>query len=111
MKYKYKVSFILIFLILTGINIGCEKSEENCEDTNCSDYNSREEAQRAFDADPECRNDLDHDNDKKACEQFDYQATTSCPTTSNCGCSGKTKPVCEKDPCCRWVKGKGCKCK
>lgn len=111
MKHKYTFTYILTFLISTFIIMGCTQSESACVDTNCSDYSSQEEAQRAFEADPECRDDLDHDNDYKACEQFDYQETTNCPTTVNCGCSGKTKAVCKKDPCCRWEKGQGCKCK
>lgn len=34
----------------------------------------------------------------------------NCPTTSQCGCSGKNQPVCASD-CCKWVTGTGCVCK
>ncbi len=88
-------------------------SATGCVDTNCADYSSQEAAQRAFDANPVCRNDLDRDNDGIACESFSYkQAPVSynCATTANCGCAGKRKVVCQQNPCCKWVKGKGCRC-
>lgn len=90
-------------------------------DYNCDDYNSQAEAQTAFNANPECRADLDADNDGIACEEnhwTDYYnslnnnsgSTSDCPTTSNCGCSGHNKSPCEQDPCCKWVVGSGCEC-
>ena len=81
-----------------------------CVDTNCSDYTSQSDAQAAFNRDPECRNDLDADNDGIACEE-PGNSVTSCPGTANCGCSNKTKAECENDPCCRWIVGEGCNCK
>lgn len=44
-------------------------SDLPCEDTNCADYASRTEAQQNFDWDPDCRGDLDADNDGLACEE------------------------------------------
>jgi hypothetical protein len=81
-----------------------------CIDTNCSDYYSQAAAQAAYDADPECRGDLDADNDGIACEE-PGNSVTICPTTANCGCSNKNKSPCETDPCCRWIVGTGCKCR
>ena len=85
-------------------------NDTGCVDTNCADYISQSAAQAAFNADPECRDDLDADNDGIACEESGNSVTT-CPTTSNCGCSNKPKSQCENDPCCRWIVGEGCRCK
>ncbi len=115
MKYlKNLISISSIFITLS-ITISCSKSEEEfdlssiCRDTNCANYTSQPAAQAAFNADPECRNDLDRDNDGIACEEPGNSVRT-CVTTSNCGCSNKRKVECEKDPCCRWVVGSGCEC-
>lgn len=86
-----------------------------CDDTDCADYPSKEAAQAAFDRDPECRNDLDHDNDGDACEDHFKSSpgntgNDGCPKTSNCGCSNKRKAECESK-CCKWVVGEGCKCR
>lgn len=50
--------------------MACGESNEPCVDTNCSDYPSQEAAQRDFNANPECRGDLDADNDGIACENL-----------------------------------------
>ncbi len=103
------------FLFITTL-ISCSESEEvpidtlsSCRDTNCANYTSQAAAQAAFEADPECRNDLDRDNDGIACEEPGNSVRT-CATTSNCGCSNKRKAECENDPCCKWVVGSGCEC-
>ncbi len=87
---------------------------DDCQKTNCANYNSMMEAQAAFDADPECRKNLDHDGDGKACEEpgnnVTPKPTSTCPTTANCGCSGKNKTPCQSNPCCKWVTGSGCQC-
>ncbi|WP_298547160.1 hypothetical protein [uncultured Aquimarina sp.] len=44
-----------------------------------------------------------------ACDEQSDDVTT-CATTANCGCSGKTKSACESDACCQWIVGTGCKC-
>jgi len=80
-----------------------------CKDTNCANYSSQVAAQADFNADPECRNDLDRDNDGIACEESGNSVKT-CASTSNCGCSGKNKAPCQSNPCCRWIVGEGCKC-
>ena len=37
---------------------------------------------------------------------------TGCPTTSQCGCSGKNKSDCDAAyNCCKWVVGTGCVCR
>ncbi|GAA4278582.1 excalibur calcium-binding domain-containing protein [Aquimarina mytili] len=118
---KNILTLILIGFVLTLFN-ACSKSEDNttiedintdssigCRDTNCANYTSEAAAQAAFDADPECRNDLDRDNDGIACEE-PGNSVKNCASTSNCGCSNKRKAECENDPCCRWVVGEGCKC-
>lgn len=116
MKTLYSLTFLLITVILLSISSACRtpdppKSNTTCIDTNCEDYSSQQEAQRAFEADPECRNDLDHDNDGIACEHLNNVDINNCPTTANCGCSRKRKTECQGDPCCQWIVGEGCRCK
>lgn len=120
MKNLCSIKFWLVIILLISITNACttptlpeiqEPVTTNCIDTNCEDYRSQQEAQRAFEADPECRNDLDHDSDGIACEHLSNENTTNnCPTTANCGCSGKRKAQCQQDPCCKWIVGEGCKC-
>ena len=106
-------------------------SSLDCEDTNCEDYSSRYEAQLDYDWNPDCRNDLDADNDGLACEENNWteyysslnssgdspsssgggSSNSGCPTTSNCGCSGLNKSPCESNSCCKWVVGDGCECR
>lgn len=118
---------LFAFLVLLFCNSCSEPfsgslSNSDCEDTNCADYNSRLDAQNDFDLNPECRADLDGDNDGKACEDnywTDYYSSINnnsggnigCPTTSNCGCSGINKDPCQNHSCCRWIVGTGCRCK
>lgn len=110
---KYLPLFsMLLFTTCTDIesnNIDLPSEISNCRDTNCANYTSQTAAQAAFDADPECRNDLDRDNDGIACEEPGNSVKT-CASTSNCGCSNKNKAPCEADPCCRWIVGEGCRC-
>ncbi|WP_025743176.1 excalibur calcium-binding domain-containing protein [Aquimarina pacifica] len=115
MKNKYN---IILFITLVSFQNSCTSFDDvisndpSCIDTNCSDYGSQQAAQAAFDADPDCHNDLDRDNDGIACEQNYYETNTSnCPTTANCGCSNKNKDVCIRDSCCQWIVGDGCRCK
>jgi hypothetical protein len=43
---------------------------------------------------------------------FGCSRDITCPTTSRCGCSDKTKAECEASPdCCKWTTGQGCGCK
>src|SRR5215207_4173836 len=42
------------------------------DDLNCEDFDSQEEAQAVLDRDPSDPNNLDADNDGKACETFPY---------------------------------------
>lgn len=100
----------LFGIILFLSSCGKDTTSIPCSDTNCADYTSQAAAQADFDADPECRNDLDADNDGIACEELG-NSVTICPTTSNCGCSGKNKAPCQADLCCKWVVGEGCECK
>ncbi len=102
---------LLLPLCILLISISCSGEENTtpCKDTNCANYISQSAAQAAFNADPECRNDLDADNDGIACEE-PGNSVKDCATTSNCGCSNKNKTPCQADPCCRWVVGEGCKC-
>ncbi len=106
---------ILLFQMLLSCSSAESPSESvsessfDCRDTNCANYTSQSSAQAAFDADPECRNDLDRDNDGFACEEPGNSVKT-CASTSQCGCSGKNKSPCQSDPCCRWIVGEGCEC-
>ncbi len=111
---------ILFLLLLSFLACSTDddihpSSKEDCVDTDCRDYTSQAAAQAAYDADPECRNDLDRDNDGIACEEPGNSVSTggggvNCPTTANCGCSGHNKAPCIADPCCKWVVGSGCEC-
>lgn len=108
-------------------------SQLPCSDTDCANYTSRSEAQRDFDADRVCRQDLDADKDSIACEEpgntvFGGVATgggggsstgvgggtggssSGCPTTGACGCSGLNKASCG-GACCSWATGSGCGCR
>lgn len=108
---KRTLQKITLFLLITFIFINCDgdTNPTPCIDTNCSDYTSQAAAQAAFNADPDCRGDLDADNDGIACEE-PGNSVTICPTTSNCGCSGLNKSPCEANICCKWVVGSGCEC-
>ncbi|WP_201723374.1 DUF4236 domain-containing protein [Zobellia sp. OII3] len=120
-KTKSNGCLVVIFissLVLTLISCTSSDSEKidnissstnDCRDTNCANYTSQAAAQAAYDADPECRNDLDADKDGMACEE-PGNTIKNCATTSNCGCSNKNKTPCQADPCCKWIVGKGCKC-
>ncbi|MEQ8926073.1 MAG: excalibur calcium-binding domain-containing protein [Fulvivirga sp.] len=116
--------FRLLFSVFITISLftlsGCDSNDRSpCPDTNCADYATQEEAQAALLADPECRGDLDADNDGIACEHLSSGggsgsdggsgSGSGCPTTSNCGCSGKNKSECG-GPCCQWITGTGCRC-
>ena len=100
-----------IMLLLVVVLSGCGSADESgCPDKTCSYYSTQAEAQAAFDADPDCLGELDNDNDGVACEHLTGgSGGTGCPTTSNCGCSGKTKSQCG-GPCCQWIVGSGCRC-
>lgn len=103
----------LVFFIILGF--ACTEPEPTCFDTNCADYISQVAAQSDFEANPDCRSDLDRDNDHMACEDYFNGHTGGsgaggCPTTANCGCSNKRKADCAS-ACCQWIVGEGCKCK
>lgn len=104
---------IVLFWMACIFSFGCNSSNSAapCPNANCSDYATQQEAQAAFDKDRTCKKDLDSDNDGIACEHLPSSAGGSgCPTTSSCGCSGKTQSVCAS-ACCKWVVGTGCVCR
>ncbi|WP_185114002.1 hypothetical protein [Fulvivirga imtechensis] len=104
--------FLSIILMIAAWQLsGCDADNDTpCPDSNCADYATQQEAQAAYDADPKCRGDLDSDNDGKACEHLPSgSGNIGCPSTSNCGCSGKNKNECGGH-CCQWVVGSGCRC-
>jgi len=122
MKAKAKIlkAVSCVFLMLSMVlimNCAVEK-ETPCPDATCADYDTQAEAQAAFDKDPACLGELDHDNDGMACEHLTSGSGgtggsgggTGCPTTSNCGCSNKNKNACAS-ACCKWIVGTGCRCK
>ena len=102
----------LLIIILPLLILSCTKEEKTCIDTNCADYSTQAEAQADLELNPECRGDLDADNDGLACENFfnNDNAAEDCPSTSNCGCSSKNKAECNTR-CCAWVVGQGCNCR
>ena len=121
-KWMYLLFILSTFLACLGEDLSSSSSSSSCEDTNCADYRSRLDAQKDFEWNPDCRADLDADKDGVACEESNWtiyynslntppnSGGSGCPTTSNCGCSGKNKSPCESDSCCRWIVGNGCKC-
>jgi len=103
------LSYFCFFLVC----LGCQPQDSvgvPCRDTNCANYTSQAAAQADFDADPECRDDLDADDDGIACEEPGNSVKT-CASTSACGCSSYNKSPCEADPCCKWMTGDGCGCR
>ena len=48
----------LLLTLLLGLVSSCD-SPVGCVDTNCSDYATHEQAQAAYEADPDCHGDLD----------------------------------------------------
>jgi hypothetical protein len=97
---------------------GVEDNSKICPQAKCSDYATQQQAQTAFDADPDCKQALDNDNDQIACEELSSGGNTGggssggsgCPTTSNCGCSNINKSQCGGS-CCQWIVGTGCRCR
>ena len=59
----------LLLTLLLGLVSSCD-SPVGCVDTNCSDYATHEQAQAAYEADPDCHGDLDRDHDGIACESL-----------------------------------------
>lgn len=110
MKAFVFLSLAVFLTFSCGTSNDLEEELNPCFDTNCADYTSMAEAQNDFNANPDCRGDLDADNDGIACEE-PGNSVTICPQTANCGCSGINKAPCEASPCCRWIVGEGCKCK
>lgn len=114
MKSPTPIITTCILLLMMMLMFSCAQDESYsalpCIDTNCADYTSLIDAQNAFNADPDCRGDLDADNDGIACEE-PGNSVTSCPTTSSCGCSNLNKTPCQANVCCRWIVGSGCDCK
>lgn len=103
--------YLLQFAIAIAACSGDSSLEAKCPEANCNNYKTHAEAQAAFDADEDCLKILDDDDDGIACEHLiDHGGSTGCPTTSNCGCSNKSKSVCES-ACCKWVVGTGCVCR
>jgi hypothetical protein len=102
---------IICCVILLDCSCGSADDPKVCPDASCNNYTTQSQAQAAYDADPECMQELDGDKDKIACEELIGGGGTNCPTTSNCGCSGMNKSPCESSACCKWVVNEGCKCK
>ncbi len=69
MKTSKKHIYKLILIITLIICYSCEDSSE-CDETRCSDYSSQSAAQADFNENPECRSNLDSDNDGVACENL-----------------------------------------
>ena len=67
---------IVVFMIVLsfGFVFACTDSSDDsnmeCESKTCSDFQTQSEAQSAFDADPDCYDDLDTDNDNIPCENL-----------------------------------------
>lgn len=135
MRHPAKKTLFCLFLITTLFQeCGKDSDAGACPDTKCANYSTQAAAQAAYNADPECMDALDNDNDKIACEELlgtgntggsgggsgnsgggtggsgNTGGGTNCPTTSNCGCSGKNKDACGGN-CCKWVLGSGCRCR
>lgn len=108
---KRMKALVLIVLMVGALLLRCGgNSTTPCPVVSCADYATQQAAQAAYDADPRCLDGLDNDNDGIACEHLPSSGSSNCPTTANCGCSGKNKANCAS-ACCKWVTGQGCKCK
>ncbi|MCD4793797.1 MAG: excalibur calcium-binding domain-containing protein [Bacteroidales bacterium] len=59
----------LFVILIAGSLSGCTCGSE-CEHKTCKDFDTQEEAQKAFDSDKECYKNLDRDGDGKACESL-----------------------------------------
>jgi len=86
MKAFVFLSLAVFLTFSCGTSNDLEEELNPCFDTNCADYTSMAEAQNDFNANPDCRGDLDADNDGIACEE-PGNSVTICPQTANCGCS------------------------
>jgi hypothetical protein len=106
----FRLVVLIVSVSFSSMQCGSDDSA-HCPTATCDEYLSQSAAQAAFDADKTCMKDLDDDHDGIACEHLSGGGGgTTCPTTGNCGCSGKNKAECGGD-CCKWIVGTGCKCK
>lgn len=62
-----KFAFIFMAsLLLTG----CTCGSKPCKEKKCKDFKTQKAAQKAFDKDPDCYENLDRDGDGIACESL-----------------------------------------
>ena len=67
---------VLVTAALTAVPLaGIASAAPAVDDQNCADFASRQEAQQHYDADPSDPDGLDDDNDREACEKYDYGST------------------------------------
>ncbi len=60
---------LMVLFVMLLIVISCTSNDESpCDEKNCSDFSSQEEAQSTFESDRGCYSNLDRDNDGIACE-------------------------------------------
>ena len=77
--YKSLIKILLLnslFFVILSCGVDTAIATIPCVDTNCADYTSMAAAQRDFNANPDCRGDLDADNDGIACEEPGNSVTT-----------------------------------
>jgi hypothetical protein len=60
--------FMMVFLLTFAF--ACTESGDECESKTCSDFQTQLEAQREFDSDPACYDNLDADGDGIPCENL-----------------------------------------
>lgn len=61
---------LVLIVFFIGSIVSCDCGSTPCEKKNCSDFKTQEEAQAAYDSDPECYKNLDGDGDGVACESL-----------------------------------------
>jgi len=62
-----KLAVILFSILLFG---GCICGSSPCKEKKCKDFKTQKAAQKAYDSDPDCYENLDRDGDGIACESL-----------------------------------------
>ncbi|RZT84386.1 excalibur calcium-binding domain-containing protein [Pseudonocardia sediminis] len=64
---------VLVTAAMAAIPLaGIANAAPSADDQNCKDFSNQQEAQQHYNADPSDPDGLDDDNDREACENYDY---------------------------------------
>ncbi len=61
---------VALLLFALSLLIGCTCGSTPCESKKCKDFKTQKAAQKAYDSDPDCYQNLDRDDDGIACESL-----------------------------------------